>query len=171
MNCARCGYLREFHDVAGHCPGMKTAKWADPGPVDPALWREIMARDAAARLRAIEDDKRTWQPPVVPPPLIPARVPLSAAEYAGFRGKQAVGLGRKAIDRGWSVTPLYWMAGSGAEGCGVWILRNDLRALATWDRAAGLAGGKSGWRADIAYAWRTGAIPTKLTHTDLEAII
>lgn len=106
-------------------------------------------------------------------PMVWARPPASAVEIAGYAGKQAVGLGRKGHAEGWTPTALYWRAADGEEGCGVWLLRDDLRALATWKRPSAKAGTKSGWATDLAYAWRVGSgtFPYKITHTALEGLL
>lgn len=108
---------------------------------------------------------------VIRPPLIPARRPLGPAEIAGYQGKQAVGLGRAAAARGWLVEASYALEADGTEFCAVKLARGDLRAVATWTRPAGRQGGKSGWRAELAYGWQLGTMPVKLDVTKLETII
>lgn len=107
------------------------------------------------------------------PPMVPARPPYGAQEIAGYARKQAVGLGIRAVAGGWHPNPLYWRSADGIEGCGVWLQRDDLRALATWKRPSAKAGTKSGWATDIAYAWRIGSgqFPTKMTHTELDELL
>jgi hypothetical protein len=107
------------------------------------------------------------------PPQVRARSPLGPGEFAGYGGRQAVGLGRRGVLNGWGPTPLYWRSADGVEGCGVWLSKDPMRAVATWKRPAGKLGSKSGWGADIAYAWRTdsGTFPVKLTHTELEGLL
>lgn len=107
-------------------------------------------------------------------PRVPARPPQGPREIAGAGGgKQASKLGRAAGARGWSVSALYWQGADGTEGCGVWLAKAECRAVALWSRAVADAGKTTGWKADIAYAWRTdvAGFPTKLTHTDLERLI
>ena len=179
-HCASCGYLREFHEVATlRCPAglreyARTAKFKPRPPVDPALWHDIMRRDARARSAAIEAAHRPYEPVVVPPPVIPARAPLGPAEYAvSNRGMSAAKLGRHAIAAGWSVQPWYWREHDGREGCAVRLARSALRAVALWSRPAGSAGTTSGWKAEYAYAWRTDAegVPVKINITDLERFL
>lgn len=109
------------------------------------------------------------------PPQVPARAPQGPHELAGGGGgKQATKLGRNATGLGWRADALYWRAVDGTEGCGVWLVKGPLRAVATWKRKPGQAGGLTGWVVDVAYAWRTdidGRFPTKLTHTELEGLI
>jgi hypothetical protein len=104
------------------------------------------------------------------PPQVTARPPYGPGEIAGYQGKQAVGLGRRAAAAGWTVSAHYWRAADGVEGCAVRMARDDLRAVATWKRPRGKIGAKSGWGADVAYGWRLGTLPAKLSHTDLERI-
>jgi hypothetical protein len=174
QHCARgaCGYLIEFHDLAGRCPGVKAGKFQRPDPVDRALWREIMARDLAARHRELERANAPYVPKIVLPPIVPARPPLSPGEFAGWQGKQAVGLGRRAAGSGFDLMPLYWLAGDETEGCAVKGQHAAFCFVATWKRAAGRRGSASGWGADIAYAWHPGdrQIPARMTHTDLERL-
>lgn len=199
FHCGSCGYLSAYHAM-GFCPGLKTKKWTDRDPIDGTVWRQIMARDAAARIRAyeidpevarngaaearrklfdratrivlgIEDDSR--QLVIDVRPRVPARPPRSKAEFAGTNGKQAVGLGSAAVKRGFQVSPLYWQAGDGAEGCAVKGHRPGFAFVATWIRPAGKSGDTAGWRADVAYGWdpADSRAPTKMTHTDLEGLI
>lgn len=109
----------------------------------------------------------------VGPPQVKARPPAGPGEFASYRG-QAAKLGRLAIEAGWTVNALYWRDADDVEGCGVWLWRGPLRGVATWARAAGKQGAKSGWSADVAYAWRADAsdrFPSKITHTELERLI
>jgi hypothetical protein len=172
FHCGSCGYLSAYH-VLGMCPGLKTKKWTDRDPVDGALWREIMARDVAARMRAMDEETRPYEPIIIPAPIVPARPPRSRTEFAGARGKQAAGLGAAAAKNGFQVAPFYWQAGDGAEGCAVKGFRTELAFVATWKRPPGHAGRAPGWRTDIAYIWnpsdRRG--PQRITHTDLEGIV
>lgn len=160
------------------CPG----RWAAPGrwaieyrgdyrapqPYDRTLWREILARDAAARHADAEEAERPWEPEEVAPPLVPARAPQSKAEFAAGKGKQARGLGRLAIDAGWQVEARYWKAGDGTEGSAVRLRKGPLRAVATWIRKPGKT-----WVADAAYGWMLGSgdIPAKLSITKLEGVV
>lgn len=155
-----------YHGLAGECPGLKTKRFQAPGPIDRATWREIMRRDTAARFAVVA-------PVAALPPQVPAREPQHAGEFAhGGRG-QAARLGRVAVERGWEVQPWYWRSGVGAEGCAVRLRKDVLRAVACWGRPAGNVGSKSGWVVDVAYAWRTdvGRMPTKVTMTELEALL
>lgn len=179
-HCAACGYPETCHELGTRkCPAAtadkngRRGKWRAPDPPEHLSWREIMRRDHLARVAAIEAARRVYEPPVRLPSQVPARSPLSAGEIAGYQGKQAVGLGRKAQAAGFAVRALYWRAGDATEGCGVWLSRGPLRALATWQRKPGSIGAASGWAADLAYAWRTDAdgFPVRMTHTDLEGII
>lgn len=108
------------------------------------------------------------------PPIVPARPPLTAAEYAtSNRGMSAAKLGRKAAALGWAVAPAYWVGFDHSEGCALRLAKPPLRAVALWRRPAADAGKLTGWKTDVAYAWRTDVarFPTKLTHTDLERLI
>lgn len=166
-HCAGCGYVRSLHGADGGCPGLKTKTFTARAPVEEIDWREVMRRDRVA----------ASAPPVavaaVAAPLIPARPPLSFGEYAGGQGRQAVGLGRAAMAVGWSVSPWYWLAGDGTEGCALRLARGTLRAVATWKRPSGMLGSSKGWASDLAYAWRTDVarIPQKMTVTQLEGLI
>lgn len=126
------------------------------------LWLQIMRRDAKARREAYEAAHAPYVPPVVLPPLTPARAPVGPAELAAGQGRQALGLGRKAARAGWQVQASYWEAADGVEGCAVRLARGQLRAVATWLRQPGET-----WSADVAYAWRAGAMPTKVGHMRL----
>lgn len=167
--CGGCGYRLAYHGAAGECPGLKTKRFTEPGPIDRATWREIMRRDMAARF-VVEP---VHVPVAALPPEVRPREPHHAGEIAGYRGRQAVGLGRRAVELGWEASPWYWRAGTGAEGCAVRLRKDAMRAVATWGRTRGNIGKKSGWAADVAYAWRTdvGRMPTKITHTQLEGLI
>lgn len=160
------------------CPGKDTqlrhGHLREPEPIDRALWREIMRRDALAAREAIEEARRAYEPDVAPPPLVRARPPYGPHEFAGGNGKkQGTKLGRGAVALGWEAEPLYWRSGYGDEGCAVRLAKGPLRAVATWKRKPEAAGGLTGWAADVAYAWRTDVqrIPIKLTHTQLEGLI
>lgn len=175
-HCAGCGYLFAYHELGtGRCPAdegfAKTAKYRRPPPLDRTLWREIMRRDYLARMAKYEAEHAPYVPVVVPPPLVPARAPQGPGELAGYGGRQAIGLGRKAAAAGWAVSAHYWMAHDGTEGCAVKLARDDLFAVATWSRKPGKAGSKSGWEAQDAYGVRRGDAPVKLTHTQLEGVI
>jgi hypothetical protein len=165
----------------GHpCPGRRSTgettagKWLvvrqgkfkpQPEPERRRMWFGLSVPDL--RPAEVVEDVVTGPPQVV------ARSPLAPGEFAGYQGKQAVGLGRKAIERGWDVAPWYWRAHDGSEGCAVALSRGPLRAVATWKRKAGSQGKGSGWGADVAYAWRTdaNAFPTQIGHTQLEGLI
>lgn len=145
-HCGRCGYLKEFHDLARRCPGMKTGTWKQRDPIDGALWPEILARDVAARMRTLE----TVAVEVVasPAPMVTARAPQGRDEFAQHQGRQALGIGRLAIAAGMDVAPYYWKSGAAVEGCAVKGYRPTLALVATWERKPG-----RGWSFDIAYAW------------------
>ncbi len=168
-HCAGCGYRESYHGAKGECPGLKTKRFTEPGPIDRTTWREILKRDTAARLAV----PVAHVPIAALPTQVPAREPHHLGEIAGYQGKQAVGLGRRAVALGWEASPWYWRAGTGAEGCAVRLRTGVMRAVATWGRARGNIGGKSGWAADVAYAWRTdvGRMPVKLTVTELEGFL
>lgn len=173
-HCGRCGYARSFHEGAKQrCPGLVTGGWQERPPIDASDWRAIMARDARKRFEDAEAARRPYVSPVVGPPQVPPRPPVGPEELASYHRKQAAGLGRVAVAVGWSARALYWRGHDGGEGCGVWLLRGPLRALATWSRPAGSVGKTSGWSADVAYAWRIDVqgFPTKVTHTYLEEIV
>lgn len=176
MHCAGCGYLLAYHQIGtGNCPAdegfAKTAKFREPPPVDRSDFRVIMRRDAQKRAADYAAAHAAYVPVVVPPPRIPARPPAGPGEIAGYGGRQAVGLGRKAAGAGWQVEARYWQAHDGSEGCAIRLARGDLYAVATWKRKAGKQGSESGWEADIAYGVRRGDAPVKLTHTQLEGVI
>lgn len=171
--CGGCGYRLTYHGAAGECPGLKTKRFTEPGPIDRATWREIMRQDNAAGYAPMKDRGAAVVPVAALPPQVRAREPEHAGEIAGYGGKQAVGLGRRAVAVGWGAQPWYWRAGTGAEGCAVALRMGVLRGVATWGRAAGNIGSKSGWAADAAYAWRTdvGRMPSKMTVTELEGLV
>jgi hypothetical protein len=176
MHCAGCGYPLRYHEVGTtRCPAdegfAKTAKYRDPPPIDRTPWREIMRRDYQARVAKYEAERAPYVPVVIPPPRIPARAPEGPHELAGYGGRQAVGLGRKAVAAGWQVSAHYAMRHDGEEFCAVKMQRDDLFAVATWTRKPGKQGTKSGWEADIAYGVRRGDAPVKLSHTQLEGVI
>jgi hypothetical protein len=179
-HCASCGYGVEWHDLGTkRCP-IETANksgargtWRDPPPPETLTYEQIMKRDALARRAAIEEAHRSYVSPVTLAPIVPARPPYGPHEFAGYGGRQAVGLGRKAVALGWEVSPWYWLAGDEHEGCALRLGKGPLRAVACWTRKAGNKNPKSGWSADVAYAWRIDIqrIPTKLNHTELEGLI
>lgn len=178
MRCASCGYGAEWHELGTQkCP-IETAdrngrrgRWKDAPPIDHSDYRTIMRRDWLARQAAYEALHAPYVPVVIPPPRIPARSPNGPHELAGYAGRQAIGLGRKAVAAGWRVTAHYAMRHDGEEFCAIKMQRADLFAVATWTRKPGKQGGKSGWEADIAYGVRRGDAPVKLTHTQLEGVI
>lgn len=181
IHCAGCGYPLEHHQLGTEkCPvGVneyaRTAKFRPPPPIDPALYPEILRREALARQRAIEDARKPYEPEVIPPPLVPARAPRDASEYAtSNRGISAAKLGRRATALGWRVEAIYWKAWDGSEGCALRLTKEPMRAVALWSRPAEQAGNLTGWKAEYAYGWRsdiTDRFPTKLTLTDLERLI
>lgn len=177
VRCAGCGYEAAWHEQAAphRCP-LETAdrngrrgKWREPPPPGPASWSEVITRDIAARRAAEAAASAPVGPPR--PPQVAARQPYGPAEVAGYQGRQAIGLGKLAASRGWRVRADYWRAGDGTESCAVRLRRADLRAVATWTRPPGKIGARSGWGADVAYGWRLGTLPARITHTDLERFI
>lgn len=140
-------------------------------PPDHSTWREILARDTAARHAAYDAQNAPYESPIVLPPQVPARPPAGPGEVAGYGGHQALGLGRKAAAAGWRVAAFYARAADGSELSAVKLARDDLAAVATWRRAPGKQGSGSGWSADVAYGWRLGTMPVKINHTDLERFI
>lgn len=93
----------------------------------------------------------THTPEVVeapPPPLVRARPPAGPQEIADGRG-QAMYVGRLARARGWLVYPTYYQAHDGSEVSLLSMRRDDLRAVASWQRPRGGA-----WSSDVAYGWR-----------------
>jgi hypothetical protein len=168
--CAGCGYLREYHDGIVHRCTFKPRP-----PIDPALWPEILRRDAAARREETEAARRPYGPEVIPPPIVPARSPRGQTEFAtSKRGISAAKLGAKAVGLGWTAEPYYWVTGAGAEGCAVKLAKGPLRAVAIWSRKAENVGTLTGWKTEYAYAWRTdveGRFPTKMSITELEGLI
>lgn len=178
QHCDRCGYLREYHQPDTlRCPAdgggyARTVGWRDSPPIDRSDWQTIIRRAAQAREAAHAAARAPYvPPPAQAPPLIAPRAPRGASELASYRGRQAVGLGRTAVAAGWSVAAFYWLCGDHSEGCAVKLRRDDLRAVATWRRAAGSIGKTSGWSADVAYGWRVGRMPIKVSHTDLESFL
>lgn len=183
--CA-CGEMPAAHGVvpllAPTCPGGRRSKTTDA----PLLLRqgtfrppepEVPRRDWFGLLVPVIETKVEIDPDEVRPhfpPRVPARPPYGPHEVAGAGGgKQGSKLGRRAVALGWQVEALYWQAHDGTEGCAVRLAKPPLRAVAMWSRPAELAGQKTGWKADGAYAWRTDVarFPTKVTHTDLERLI
>ncbi len=199
-HCGRCGYLTEYHAVARRCPGLKTGTWVDRDPIDRTTWREILARDLKARTLAYQIDPNTARngPPAAylklmqravrivtgveqptttdafaAKPMVVARPPSNATEFASYGGRQAAGLGRLAARMGMEVAPYYWKSAEGAEGCAVKGHGPMLAFVATWRRKERPVSGLSGWSGDIAYAWVPGAgkIPAKVGHEELERIV
>ena len=202
MRCAGCGYFRDAHDALGKCPLCACGEvpalhggipWIVPacpgGRRSKTNGLNLLLRQATFREPEIEVARRDWfglSIPVVEtkaeqvvdehvgPPRVPARPPQGPREIAGAGGgKQASKLGRAAGGLGWRVSALYWQGYDGSEGSGVWLAKGELRAVALWARSADDAGKLIGWKADVAYAWRTDVarFPTKVTHTDLERLI
>lgn len=179
VHCASCGYGPEWHERTGEhrCPpetadkNGRRGRWRTPDPPERLLWRDVMRRDWLARQAAHDAAYAPYEPEVVRPPLVPARAPQGPGELAGYGGRQALGLGRKAAAGGWAVEAHYWMTHDGTEGCAVRLTRDDLYAVATWSRKPGKVGSKSGWEAQDAYGVRRGDAPVKLTHTQLEGVI
>lgn len=178
MRCSSCGYSEQWHELGTRkCPaetadknGRRGTLKASP-PDDPALWPEIIRRDSLARKAKTDAARAVYVPEIVLPPQVAARPPRGPGEIAGYQGKQAVGLGRVAVVAGWDVGAWYWRAYDGVEGCAVRLSLKDLRGVATWKRAAGKLGSKSGWSGEDAYGWKLGTMPIKLKHTELERIV
>lgn len=147
---------------------LRRATFREPEP-------EQARRDWFGLLVPVVETKAERQVEVeIGPPIVPARPPLTAAEYAtSNRGMSAVKLGRKARELGWAVAPAYWVGFDHSEGCALRLAKAELRAVALWRRPAADAGKLTGWKTDVAYAWRidVARFPTKLTHTDLERLI
>lgn len=148
-HCARCGYLREYHEASGRCPGLKTGGWQDRAPLDTTGWREIMRRDYERRRDAYAEAAKPYQLDVTPLPRVAARAPRGPEEFADKR--QAGTLGRLALSLGWRIEPWYAEAHDGAQMCAIKLERAPLSAVAIWRRPR--AGGS--WASDVAYAWRT----------------
>lgn len=163
--------------ITHRCPGKGTqlrhGTFRDPPPPGPGNWRDVIAADRAARDEKRHLEELAAMPDAVRPPIVPARPPCGPHEIAGYQGRQAVGLGRKATALAWDVEAWYWLAGDRSEGCAVRLRKGPLRAVATWTRKAGNKNPRSGWAVDVAYAWRIDVErpATKLTHTDLEGLI
>lgn len=181
QRCAGCGYYDEYHDLGTRrCP-IETADvngrrgtFREDVPVPRRDWHGLQKILSEAELKAALIGATRREPEGPRTPQVPARPPLRPEEIAGGgKNAQATKLGRIAMAADWSVSALYWRDAGGVEGCGVWLAKEPLRALALWKRAAGQVGAVSGWLVDIAYAWRTDAerMPTKLTHTDLGRLI
>lgn len=180
MRCRSCGYLESTHDAARRCHAATADKNGRRGTFSPAPpdapdigWRKIMELEAAARRAESDHARAVYVPPVVEPPMVPARSPMGPGEIAGGGGKkQATKLGRQAIDAGWLVEAVYWRAADGTEGCALRLAGpGQMRAVATWARDGGKAGTLAGWSADIAYAWRPGEMPAKINHTALADLL
>lgn len=160
-----------------HSPDVATALWHGkpcPGRRSKASGEWLLLRRGTYKQASpIATVGPTAPDDVALPPQVPARAPLTPGEYAGYGGRQAVGLGRAGVALGWLVTAHYWRAGDGTEGCAVKLSKGPLRAVATWGRSPGKQGSKSGWTADVAYAWRVDVrrAPTKVTHTELLELI
>jgi hypothetical protein len=177
QHCAGCGYLEAYHDLGTRrCPGTKTGKFREPVteprkqwfglsvPLSPAELAELKTLADAAGSASVQSG----------PPQVAARPPQGPGELAGGDGtKQGTKLGRHAVSLGWSVKALYWRAFDGTEGCGVWLSKAEMRAVATWKRPAGNVGKLTGWGSDFAYAWRADVehFPTRMNLTDLEGLI
>lgn len=160
------------------CPGRRgetSGKWLllrqgtfteDRSVPETALWREVLARDAATRHADADAAKIAWEPAVTPPPRIAARPPQSEAEVAAGQGRQVKGLGRKALSLGWSVEAWYWKAADGTECSAVRLARDEHRAVATWIRRPE----EKGWSSDVAYRWYVGSgrPPSKVSITQLQ---
>lgn len=179
MRCAACGYAfdthelgtRKCHPLTGDKNGRR-GTWREPAPIVDIGWREIMRREARQRAADYAAEHAPYEPPVVLPPQVPARAPNGPEELASYQGKQAVGLGRRAVAAGWQVRALYARAGNGTELCCIKLRKGVYRAVATWTRKPGNVGARLGWGADLAYAWQTDINrgPIKLNHTELEGI-
>lgn len=165
--CAGCGYVH-----TGNCPNQR-GRFRAPEPIDTSDYRVIMARDAARRRAETEEARKPYAPEVTPPPQVLARPVAGPGEIAGYQGRQAVGLGRRAVAAGWQVAAYYARSHDGGEMCAVKLAKPPLRAVATWTRKPGQVGKLSGWSADVAYAWREDVerVPMKINHTDLERIM
>lgn len=179
-----CGAPAVEHDgrakwLGEPCPGRRSKTSGEWLLLRQATFREPEPAPARREwfgllVPVIESAPREAEPVAVAPPLVPARPPLAPTEFASTnRGMSAVKLGRKARELGWHVEPSYWVAGDRSEGCAVKFAKGELRAVALWRRPAADAGKLTGWKTDVAYAWRTdaGRFPTKITHTQLEGLI
>lgn len=156
--------------LGGNDTQLRHGKYREAGPTDPALYPEIITRDVRLRFEAIEAARAIHVFEVPLPPQVPARAPYLATEYA----PAAAGLGRHALGLGWDVEALYWRSGDGTEGCAVRLAKHPLRAVATWTRAPGQQGSKTGWATDLVYAWRADTIdrfPSKINVTTLKGLI
>lgn len=156
-------------ETSGEWLLLRQGTFKPAGPPETALWREVLARDTAARHAAADAAKVPWEPEHVPAPRIPSRPPRGLQEVAAGQGRQARGLGRKAVAAGWRALAAYWMAGDGTEGSAVSLARDAGRAVAIWTRAPG----EKGWKTSSAYAWTIGAgrVPAKVTIAELERIL
>ena len=179
--CAACGYFEEYHDLGTlRCPketadvNGRRGRFREDVPQPRRDWHGLLKLLSPEELKAAAPATRAETTIAAGPPQVSARAPAGPAELAGGNGaKQATKLGRQAASLGWSVRALYWRSFDGTEGCGVWLSRSELRALATWRRPAGNVGNLTGWGTDLVYAWRTdaGCFPTSMTLTDLEGLI
>jgi hypothetical protein len=105
------------------------------------------------------------------PPQVPARPAVGPGELAGYRRRQALGMGCRAAAAGWTVAAYYARSCDGEELSAIKMHRGPLRAVATWTRKAGNIGKSSGWSADVAFGWIDGFMPKKINHTDLEGYL
>lgn len=182
-HCAGCGYLEAYHDLGTRrCP-IETAnaagargKFRLPADEPRKEWFGLsvpLSPAELAEMKALADAAGSASVATGPPQVV-ARPPQGPGEFAGGDGaKQGTKLGRHAVALGWTVKALYWRSFDGTEGCGVWLSKDELRAVATWKRPAGNVGKLTGWASDFAYAWRADVerFPTRMNLTDLEGLI
>jgi hypothetical protein len=177
QHCAGCGYSEAYHDLGTRrCPGTTRSKFREPDNEPRKLWFGLSVPLSPAELAEMKvlADAAGSVTVTSGPPQVPARSPQGPGELAGGDGaKQATKLGRHAVSLGWNVRALYWRAFNGVEGCGLWLSKAELRAVATWKRPAGNVGKLTGWASDFAYAWRADVerFPTRMNLTDLEGLI
>lgn len=182
MRCV-CGYGREHHEAAGHCPlcacGKLPGEHVDgvcpgkpltaaghpprlrrgsfreqPGPAPTAEWFGLQVPIIEA---PVVDDHA---PP--PPPLVPARLTVSLDEIA----PRAVKLGETAAGAGWFVVPWYWHEADRTDASVLVMRRGELRAVAYWRRAPGVA-----WKTAGGQAWRIGDWPRRASITAIAKIV
>lgn len=174
MRCV-CGYPREYHELSGACPlcacGAVPAEHVDkrcPGKSASAAGRFPTLRRGTFRepppmprmvpgpfgflVPALEDEVVVEVK--AGPPQVPARQTISLDEIA----KQAMTLGRKAADNGWTVVPWYYRTWNGTEASILRLRRAELGSDVIWERARGV----TGWKSALVYAWRRGQLPQKI---------
>lgn len=145
---------------AGKLPTVRRGSFREPAP-DPTyvvLW-SLDGYDVLTPEREVE---QAVVVEAVVPPLVPARLTISLDEIA----PRARPLGMAAAELGWTVTPWYWQAGDGTETSALVMRRDELRAVAYWERAP-----EASWKTGGARAWRDGEWPRAVAVTALRKYV